>query len=44
VTVRLHVEGLVESIREFMQGEALPSMVPDIFDRATTAKPRKPKR
>lgn len=44
VTVRLHVEGFVELIREFMQGEALPRTVRDIFDRATTAKPRKPKR
>ena len=44
VTVRLHVEGFVALIREFLQGEALPNTVRDIFDRATTAKPRKPKR
>lgn len=43
ITVRLHVEGFVGLIREFLQGEALPNTVRDIFHPATNTKPRKPK-
>ncbi len=44
ITVRLHVEGFVELIREFVTGNTLPSTVRDIFVRAATNKPRKPRR
>lgn len=44
ITVRLHVEGFVELIREFVTGNTLPSTVRGIFDRAATNKHRKPRR
>jgi len=44
ITVRLHVDGFVELIREFLQGEGRPNSIRDIFDRAAAAKPRKPRR
>jgi DNA invertase Pin-like site-specific DNA recombinase len=44
ITVRLYVEGFVELIREFLQGEGRPNSIRDIFDRAAAAKPRKPRR
>jgi len=44
ITVRLHVEGFVELIREFLTSNTLPSTVRGIFDRAATNKPCKPRR
>ncbi len=44
ITSRLHVDGLVELIREFLQGKGRPNSIRDIFDRAAAAKPKKPRR